>query len=211
MEDISTFSRLLETLQHQPVLTFFLILGMGYLIGNIRIGSFSLGPVAGVLFVGLFLGHFGFEISPGAQSVGFAMFIFSVGYQAGPRFFQVLKTDGLKYFLLALVMNIVSVLGHSSLTKILERRLELVEDIGFGTEVTEMVVTLFGLLLHDRFHFSAVIAMKRIALDERRCNALAPEDLREHALHRGCAGARRTRDGNDWMRNAHGVTPLSLS
>jgi len=104
MEDISTFSRLLETLQHQPVLTLFLILGMGYLIGNIRIGSFSLGPVAGVLFVGLFLGHFEFEMSPGAQSVGFAMFIFSVGYQAGPRFFQVLKTDGLKYFLLALVI-----------------------------------------------------------------------------------------------------------
>lgn len=104
MEDISTFSRLLETLQHQPVLTLFLILGMGYLIGNIRIGSFSLGPVAGVLFVGLFLGHFEFEMPPGAQSVGFAMFIFSVGYQAGPRFFQVLKTDGLKYFLLALVI-----------------------------------------------------------------------------------------------------------
>jgi hypothetical protein len=29
MEDISTHSRLLETLQQQPVLTFFLILGMG--------------------------------------------------------------------------------------------------------------------------------------------------------------------------------------
>ena len=54
MEEINAFTRLLETLRGQPVLTLFLILGMGYLIGNIRIGSFSLGPVAGVLFAGSF-------------------------------------------------------------------------------------------------------------------------------------------------------------
>ena len=94
----------LTLLHQQPVLTLFLILGVGYLIGGIRIGSFSLGPVAGVLFAGLFLGHFDFNMSPGAQAVGFALFIFSVGYQAGPRFFDVLRTDGLKYFLLAVVI-----------------------------------------------------------------------------------------------------------
>jgi putative transport protein len=43
-------------------------------------------------------------MSPGAQAVGFALFIFSVGYQAGPRFFDVLRTDGLKDFSLALVI-----------------------------------------------------------------------------------------------------------
>lgn len=97
---------LLELLRAQPVLTLFLILGIGYLIGNIRVGSFSFGPVAGVLFAGLFFGNFDFRISPGAQAFGFALFIFSVGYQAGPRFFDVLKADGLKYFLLALVIAI---------------------------------------------------------------------------------------------------------
>jgi putative transport protein len=85
-------------------MTLFLILGAGYLIGNIRIGSFSLGPVAGVLFAGLFLGHFDFRMNAGVQAVGFALFIFSVGYQAGPRFFDVLRKDGLKYFLLAVVI-----------------------------------------------------------------------------------------------------------
>jgi putative transport protein len=98
------FNEFIELLRQQPVLSLFLIIGMGYLLGGIRIGSFSLGPVAGVLFAGLFLGHFGFRMSPGAQSVGFAIFIFSVGYQAGPRFFEVLRADGLKYFLLALVV-----------------------------------------------------------------------------------------------------------
>ena len=48
MEEITTFTRFLDILQGQPVLTLFLIIGMRYLIGGIRIGSFSLGPVAGV-------------------------------------------------------------------------------------------------------------------------------------------------------------------
>jgi len=96
----------LTLLRNQPVLTLFVMLGLGYLIGNVRLGSLSLGPVAGVLFVGLFLGHHGFQISPGAMSVGFALFIFSVGYQAGPRFFDVLMTDGLRYFALAVVIAV---------------------------------------------------------------------------------------------------------
>ncbi|NPA25930.1 MAG: hypothetical protein GXO34_08905 [Deltaproteobacteria bacterium] len=96
------FSEIYHLLQKQPVLTLFLILGIGYLIGGLKIKGFSLGSVAGVLFAGLFFGHFGFKMSPGAQSVGFALFIFSVGYQAGPRFFDVLMEDGAKYFFLAL-------------------------------------------------------------------------------------------------------------
>ena len=52
MEELNAFIRLIEILRTQPVLTLFLILGMGYLLGNIRIVSFSLGPVAGVLFAG---------------------------------------------------------------------------------------------------------------------------------------------------------------
>jgi putative transport protein len=95
-------SEIYHLLQKQPVLTLFLILGIGYLIGGLKVKGFSLGSVAGVLFAGLFFGHFGFKMSPGAQSVGFALFIFSVGYQAGPRFFDVLMEDGLKYFCLAL-------------------------------------------------------------------------------------------------------------
>ena len=91
-------------------MAFFLVLGIGYLIGNFRIGSFSMGSVAGVLFAGLIFGYFGFKISSSSQMVGFALFIFSVGYQAGPGFVAVLKQDGLKYFTLAIV---VAVTGFS--------------------------------------------------------------------------------------------------
>lgn len=95
---------LLSLLTHHFELVFFLVLGFGYYIGNIRLGSLSLGAVAGVLFVGLFFGHYGFRISTSGQMIGFALFIFSVGYQAGPGFVTVLKQDGVKYFTLALVV-----------------------------------------------------------------------------------------------------------
>lgn len=38
--------------KQQPVLTLFVIIGAGYLIGNISLGSFSLGLVAGAVFAG---------------------------------------------------------------------------------------------------------------------------------------------------------------
>jgi len=100
---------LVELLRAQPVLLLFSLLALGYVIGGISIKGFSLGPVAGVLFAGIFFGHEGLRITPGAQAVGFALFIFSVGYQAGPRFFSALKADGLKYFVLSLVVATTAV------------------------------------------------------------------------------------------------------
>ncbi len=102
-------SLLLDFLRHNPVFTLFIVLGCGYLVGRIRIGPISLGPVAGALLVSLVLGQYGFRIADGAQSVGFAMFIFAVGYQAGPRFFEVIKTQGVQYLMLALFVAAVGI------------------------------------------------------------------------------------------------------
>jgi putative transport protein len=99
----------LDFLRNNPVFTLFAVLGCGYLVGRVRIGPISLGPVAGALLVSLVLGQYGFKITPGAQSVGFALFIFAVGYQAGPRFFEVLRTQGVQYLLLALFVGAVGV------------------------------------------------------------------------------------------------------
>lgn len=95
-----------NALHNHPVLLLFILIALGYLIGKPKIYGFSFGPVAGVLFVGLAFGHFGFRLSADTQALGFALFIFAVGYQAGPRFFDVLRADGLKYFLLALVIAV---------------------------------------------------------------------------------------------------------
>ena len=96
--------QLLEFLHNQPVAAFFLVLSLGYLVGRVGIAGISLGPAGGVLLAGLLFGHYGFTMNPAIQTLGFAMFIFCVGYQAGPQFFDVLMTSGLKYLSLALVI-----------------------------------------------------------------------------------------------------------
>ena len=95
---------ILDFLRAQPVFTLFVVIGCGYVIGNIRIAGISLGAVTGTLLIGIVLGSFGFRITPAAQSVGFAVFIFAVGYQAGPHFVEILKADGLRYLTLAAVV-----------------------------------------------------------------------------------------------------------
>jgi putative transport protein len=96
-------------LNENPILLIFTVIGLGYLVGNIRIAGIEAGPVIGVLLVGLLFGHFGFSAPPGASSFGFALFIFSVGIQAGPTFFSAFAADGLRYVTLAFVVAATAV------------------------------------------------------------------------------------------------------
>jgi uncharacterized transporter YbjL len=41
-----------------PELALFLVISAGYWIGSFKVGAFSLGPVTGSLFAGLFVGGF---------------------------------------------------------------------------------------------------------------------------------------------------------
>ncbi len=97
-------SEIYDFVYQQPVLVLFLVFSFGYLIGGIKLFGISLGSVGGVLIAGLVFGHYGFTMAPGAQAFGFALFIFCVGYQAGPQFIDVLIDSGLKYLSLALVV-----------------------------------------------------------------------------------------------------------
>lgn len=62
----------------------FVVIGFGYLLGNIKIGSVEVGSTTGVLLAGLLFGHLGFSDEPDTAVFGFTLFIFSVGLQAGP-------------------------------------------------------------------------------------------------------------------------------
>ncbi|MEM9294985.1 MAG: TrkA C-terminal domain-containing protein [Planctomycetota bacterium] len=93
-----------EFLQNQPVIVLCLVLASGYLVGLMRFRGIGLGSVTGVLFAGLVFGHWGFVGDPILQSVGFAFFMYVVGYEAGPRMFAVVRQDGLRYAALVLVI-----------------------------------------------------------------------------------------------------------
>ncbi|MEW5912085.1 MAG: TrkA C-terminal domain-containing protein [Thermodesulfobacteriota bacterium] len=93
----------IEFLRHNEVVLLFLVMALGYLLGRIKIGWFSLGTIAGSLIVGLVVGLAKFEISPIIKSVGFGVFIYAVGLRVGPQFFAGMKKDGLKLVTMSLV------------------------------------------------------------------------------------------------------------
>ena len=95
---------MVETLQRYPEIAIFLTLALGFLIGPIKLGKFSLGNVTGVLLMGVLIGQLDITISSNVKSVFFLMFLFAVGYGVGPQFFRGLKSDGLPQVLFACLL-----------------------------------------------------------------------------------------------------------
>jgi putative transport protein len=94
-----------EIIATQPILTVFLAIGLGYVIGQINIGGFSLG-VGAVLFVGLALGAFApkAQITGPIGLIGLIMFLYGIGLLYGREFFDGMTGPaGRRYNLLALV------------------------------------------------------------------------------------------------------------
>ena len=107
-----------EIIGSQPILTAFLAIGLGYLVGQISIGGFSLG-VGAVLFVGLAIGAFApkAQITGPIGLTGLIMFLYGIGILYGRQFFEGMFGVGQKYNLLALVACLASLfvalgLGH---------------------------------------------------------------------------------------------------
>jgi len=98
---------ILQTLRSYPELAIFLTLGLGYWVGALRLGSFSLGSVTGVLLAGILVGQIGIEISSQVKSVFFVMFLFAVGYGVGPQFVRGIATDGLPQALFAVLISVL--------------------------------------------------------------------------------------------------------
>lgn len=93
----------------EPLLALFLIAALGYLIGAIKIKGIELGT-AGVLLVALVFGHFGCEMPALIRNVGLALFVTSVGFIAGPKFFRNFKQNAKSYILLGFVIILTGAL-----------------------------------------------------------------------------------------------------
>lgn len=94
-----------DILREYPTLALFLTIGLGFLLGRLKIGNFSLGSVTAVLLVGVLIGQIGIPMSGPLKMVFFMMFLFSVGYSVGPDFFRSLRGSGLKQVLFAVIMG----------------------------------------------------------------------------------------------------------
>jgi putative transport protein len=102
---------LFETLRQYPEIAIFLTLALGFWVGQMRFGKFSLGVVTSTLLAGVLIGQLGITISPHVKSVFFLMFLFAVGYGVGPQFFRGLKSDGLQQVLFAVMLCVLCLLS----------------------------------------------------------------------------------------------------
>jgi putative transport protein len=97
-------------LRHHPEVTFFLVLGIGYVLGKARLGSFKLGAVTGTLLAGVAVGQLGVQVSGEVKQCFFLLFLFSIGFRTGPQFFRGLKSDGLQQAALAAIVAITGLI-----------------------------------------------------------------------------------------------------
>jgi putative transport protein len=76
-------------LEQQPLLSLFIVIGLGYAVGGVNIKGFALGAGA-VLFVGLGAGMFAPKAVPPALvgSLGLVLFVYGIGIQYGKQFFS---------------------------------------------------------------------------------------------------------------------------
>jgi putative transport protein len=95
-------------LTRYPELAVYLALGVGYWVGSLKFGKFSLGGATGSLLAGIGIGLLFKVPIPGmSKSIVFLMFLFGIGYEVGPRFFGGMKGTGWRFVLLGSFVPVV--------------------------------------------------------------------------------------------------------
>ena len=102
------------------VIVFAIVIAAGVMLGKIKVGGISLG-VAFVLFSGILVGHIyktcvpesayacPVEVLDFMQNFGLMLFVYCVGLQVGPSFFESFKKGGLTLNMLAIGLVVLNV------------------------------------------------------------------------------------------------------
>ena len=100
-----------ESIAHIALL-YAVVIAVGILLGKIKIGGISLG-VTFVLFAGIVAGHIGFtgptNILSFIQDFGLILFVFCIGLQVGPGFFESFRKGGVTLNLLSRTLVLLNV------------------------------------------------------------------------------------------------------
>jgi putative transport protein len=107
----------IKVLLQEPLLLLFVILFLGSWLGQTKIKGLSLGS-AGVLLVAMTFGHFGYQVSSIVQNFGLSLFIVAVGLQAGPRFFRMIRSNGIVFGIIAVIIVFVAAVTTIIVSKV---------------------------------------------------------------------------------------------
>lgn len=124
---------MLENLLQSSYFALFLIVALGFVLGRIRFKGISL-DVSAVIFIALLFGHFGVIIPKELGNFGLVLFIFTIGIQAGPGFFDSFKSKGKQLILITLL-----IVGSACVTGIIFKYL-------FHLDTAEIVGVIAGAL-----------------------------------------------------------------
>jgi len=108
-----------NALRNNPELAIFLTLAVGFLIGRVKFGSFSLGIVVGTLLAGVLIGQLDIKVPAIVKTVFFDLFLFTTGYKVGPQFFRGLKRDALPQVILTVILCVTCLLTAFGFAKLL--------------------------------------------------------------------------------------------
>ncbi|WAL59720.1 aspartate:alanine exchanger family transporter [Thermocoleostomius sinensis] len=129
----------LSLLGNQPILSLFLVICLGYAVGELPIAGLRLG-VGAVLFVGLFIGAIVPDAVPPAllSTVGLILFFYGIGIQYGKAFVQGwLSSTGRRQNLIALLSTIAT----GIVTVAILSALRIPADVGAGLFAGALVNT----------------------------------------------------------------------
>ena len=92
--------------QH-PELPVFLAIGVGYWIGKFKLKGMGFGPVTGSLIAGLLIGYlFHVPVADTAKQFLFMLFMFGIGYSAGPGFVRGVQDGGWRWVALGATLQL---------------------------------------------------------------------------------------------------------
>ncbi len=109
------FGAILEFLEAQPFILVFLVVAVGYALGRLKLFGIGLGATGATLLVGLVISVWAvarhgvqFDLSAFASTIFFNLYMFAVGMKVGPQFISGLRSNAMRYIVLALFVPMVS-------------------------------------------------------------------------------------------------------
>ncbi|MDC8786572.1 aspartate:alanine exchanger family transporter [Roseateles koreensis] len=108
-------------LAEHPELGVFVAMGLGHWIGKFKLKGIGFGPVTGSLLAGLLVGYFfHVPVAETAKQLLFLLFMFGIGYSAGPGFVRGIQDGGWRWAVLGLTIPVTGLLTAYGMAKWLQ-------------------------------------------------------------------------------------------
>ncbi|GLP96065.1 TrkA C-terminal domain-containing protein [Paraferrimonas sedimenticola] len=132
---------IIEYMQTNVVLVLFLVLGLGHLLGKVKIGSLELGSTTGILAVGLVVGLIHIDVPPIVKGLSFTLYLFSLGVMMGPAFIHLLfSRQAFKYLAVSLFAGVAMAVSLYFVAVVFDLNSATVGGVAAGAMTTSAIL-----------------------------------------------------------------------